>query len=183
MKRALILIAGASLMAACTPAQQSHSAHQPEAGNRSEMRPMQQERNPLIGTWRFVTYVDTPEGGEPIHAFGKNPIGFFTFTADGHVFMNIMHNPPSPVDATVDPDPDACVPGWYCAYFGTYIVNLKDQFWLTHVLGSNMPTIIGTDQKRSFALHGDTLVITETYRAGNQSIKAERVLVRDVGAQ
>jgi hypothetical protein len=182
MTRTLIVMTGAWLIAACIPAQESHAA-QPEIGHRSAGLPTQQDRNPLIGTWRFVTYVDTPEGGEPVRAFGKNPIGFFTFTADGHVFMNIMHNPPNPVDATADPDPDACVPGWYCAYFGTYTVNLKQRYWITHVVGSNMPTIIGTDQKRAFTLRGDTLVIAETYRVGDTSVKAERVLVRDVGVR
>jgi hypothetical protein len=31
--------------------------------------------NPLIGTWLLVKYVDTQEGGEPMFAFGKDPVG------------------------------------------------------------------------------------------------------------
>jgi hypothetical protein len=55
-----------------------------------------------------------------------------------------------PTDASADPDPDAYIPGWYRAYFGTYTVNVKERFWVTHVVGSNMPTMIGTQQKRVF---------------------------------
>jgi hypothetical protein len=68
----------------------------------------------------LVKYVDTPDDGEPIFAFGRHPVGFFIFTAGGHVAFSIMRNPPDIAKPTSDPDPDACIPGWYCAYFGTY---------------------------------------------------------------
>ena len=42
-------------------------------------------QNPLIGTWLLVRYVDTPEHGTPIYAFGNKPVGYFIFTAGGHV--------------------------------------------------------------------------------------------------
>jgi Lipocalin-like domain len=51
-----------------------------------QSRASDREPNPLVGTWRFAKFVDTPEGGKPVYAFGKDPIGFFVFTADGHVF-------------------------------------------------------------------------------------------------
>ena len=144
-----------------------------------DSRASDSERNPLVGTWRFTTFVDTPEGGRPVQAFGKDPIGFFVFTADGHVFLNIMRNPPNaPLDG-VDPDPDACVPEWFCAYFGTYTLELKKGVWVTHVLGSNQPNYLGTDQTRPFKLRGDNLIISETYMAGGKRVQAERVLVRE----
>jgi Lipocalin-like domain len=137
------------------------------------------DRNSLVGTWRFTTFVDTPEGGQPVYAFGKNPIGFFVFTADGHVFLNIMRNPPNAALEGVDPDPDSCLPDWFCAYFGTYTLDRQKGTWVTHVLGSNMPNYHGTDQARPFTLHGDNLVISETYLAGGKRIQAERTLVRE----
>jgi len=69
--------------------------------------------------------VDTPEHGEPVFAFGKEPLGHFIFTAGGHVAFSMMRNPPHIDETTSDPDPDACVPGWYCAYFGTYEVDAR----------------------------------------------------------
>ena len=119
--------------------------------------------NPLVGTWRLVRYTDTPE--------------------DGHRSVQIMHNPPNPKDAVVDPDPDACIPGWFCAYFGTYTVDVNGRSWVAQVLGGNILAYIGTAQKRAFTVEGDRLVISETYLSGEVPVTAERVLVRSGGAQ
>jgi hypothetical protein len=137
------------------------------------------DRKPLVGTWRFTLFVDTPEGGRPVYAFGKDPIGFFVFTADGHVFLNIMRNPPNAPLEGVDPDPDSCLPEWFCAYFGTYTLDTKKGVWVTHVLGSNQPAYLGTDQTRPFTLRGDKLVISESYSAGGKRVQAERILIRE----
>jgi len=140
-------------------------------------------RNSLVGTWRLVRYVDTPEGGVPIQAYGAAPIGLFIFTADGHVSISIMRNPPDVGAPTTDPDPEACIPGWYCAYFGTYVVDRDKGVWVTHVLGGNIPAYFGTDQKRSFMIHGDRLVISETYLQDGKPVHGERELVRDAGGR
>jgi hypothetical protein len=139
------------------------------------------DRNPdsLVGTWRLVRYVDTPDGGEPTYAYGTEPIGLFIFTPDGHVSISIMRNPPDINAATTDPDPEACIPAWHCAYFGTYKVNYERGTWVTHVLGGNIPAYFGTDQPRTFKLKGNTLTISEKYIVGSQHVSAERVLRRD----
>jgi Lipocalin-like domain len=136
-------------------------------------------KNPLIGTWLLVKYADTPENSEPIFAFGRDPLGYFTFTARGHVAFSIMRNPPDIQNSTSDPDPDACIPGWYCAYFGTYTVDTKHGVWLTHVLSANIPGILNTDQPRHFTIDGNTLVVSETYLKANTRIKTERIFVRE----
>ena len=135
--------------------------------------------NPLVGTWMLVKYVDTPDSGQPIFAFGRHPVGFFIFTAGGHVAFSIMRNPPDIAKPTSDPDPDACIPGWYCAYFGTYTVDQKSGTWITRVLSANTPSWLNTDQPRHFKLIGNELVVSETYMSGGRRIKAERVFVRE----
>jgi hypothetical protein len=137
------------------------------------------QANPLVGTWRLVRYADTPRGGKTVSAFGEAPIGQFVFTNDGHMSVHIMHNPPAPKDAVVDLDPDACIPSWYCGYFGTYTFNAREGSWVTHVLGGNIVAYVGTDQKRSFKITRGKLIISETYMAGDVPVTAERVLVRD----
>ena len=134
----------------------------------------------LVGAWHLVRYVDTPEGAAPIYAFGKEPVGLWIFTSDGHFSISIMRNPPDMGAATEDPDPDACIPAWYCAYFGTYTVSSGGGTWVTHVIGSNIPTFIGTDQTRSFSIHGDTLVISEQYLEAGKRVHTQRVLTREV---
>ena len=144
-----------------------------------QSRASDSDHNALVGTWRFTKFVDTPEGGQPVYAFGKDPIGFFVFTADGHVFLNIMRNPPKTALEGVDPDPDSCLPEWFCAYFGTYTLDTAKGVWVTHVLGSNQPNYLGTDQTRSFTLRGDKLVISGSYTAGGKRIHTERILLRE----
>jgi hypothetical protein len=145
----------------------------------SQSRASDSDRGPLVGTWRFTTFVDTPDGGQAVYAFGKDPIGFFVFTADGHVFLNIMRNPPHAPLEGVDPDPESCLPDWFCAYFGTYTVDGIKSTWVTHVLGSNMPSYLGTDQARHFTVQGDKLIISESYVAGGKRIQADRILIRE----
>ena len=138
------------------------------------------DRGLLVGTWHLVTFVDTPETGAPIQAFGSSPIGFFVFTADGHASISIMRNPPNAALTTKDPDPDVCIPDWYCSYFGTYTVDRKNELYIVHVQGSNLPTYVGTDQTRHFSIQGDKLVIEGTYEEGGQQVHTYRLLVRDV---
>lgn len=133
----------------------------------------------LIGAWQLETYVDTPEGGEPVYAFGKHPIGVFVFSADGRASLSIMRNPPRANASITDPDPDVCVPEWYCSYFGTYTVDWKRSSWTVHVEGSNTPSFVGTDQTRAFKINDNRLVIADSYEdEKGRRIRTERVLVR-----
>lgn len=135
-------------------------------------------KNPLVGTWQLEQYVDTPEGGEPVYAFGDRPTGLFVFTLDGHVSISLMRNPPAIDSKSSDPDPDACIPAWYCSYFGTYRYDPIGPSWTTHVTGGNIPNYLGTDQRRSFTLEGNLLTISETYSADGKTFHAKRLLRR-----
>jgi Lipocalin-like domain len=136
------------------------------------------EKNPLVGTWQLEQYVDTPESGTPVYAFGNPPVGLFVFTADGHVSISLMRNPPAVGTDSSDPDQDACIPAWYCSYFGTYRYDPAGPSWTTHVAGANIPNYLGTDQRRTFMIKGDLLTISETYAADGKTFNAKRVLRR-----
>ncbi len=135
--------------------------------------------SPLVGSWRLVSYRDTPEHGPAVEAFGAQPIGVFTFTADGHVSVSLMRNPPGAKLPNPDLDPDSCNPDWYCSYFGTYTVDMNSGTYVVHVQGTNVANMRGTDQLRHFVLSGDRMVITEIYTQDAQQVRGERVLVRD----
>ncbi len=134
--------------------------------------------NPLVGTWELQEYVDVPEGGEPVYAFGNPPVGLFVFTPAGYVSISLMRNPPAVGTQSSDPDPDACVPVWYCSYFGTYTYEPSGPTWTTHVMGGNIPSYLGTDQRRSFMIKDDMLTISENYSADGKAYRAKRVLRR-----
>jgi hypothetical protein len=136
--------------------------------------------NPLIGSWELLQYVDTPQGGAPAHAFGDPPVGLFVFTADGRVSISFMRNPPRPEDVSIDKDPDACIPMWYCSYFGTYTPDPVDgpggSGWTARVIGGNIPSYIGTEQHRIYALADGVMTIAESYVVDGVTFSAKRVL-------
>lgn len=133
---------------------------------------------PIVGTWKLVRYVDTPEKGAPVKPFGDDPIGYFIFTADGHASINILRHPDDRRRPMLDVDPDACVPDWYCSYFGTYSVDPQGGAWKIKVVGGNIPTFLGTEQRRRFRIVDDRLLIEETYIEAGIRVRAERQLVR-----
>src|SRR5437763_874545 len=68
----------------------------------------------LVGTWRLVQYVDTPEGGYAGSAIRKltgRPVSIHRGRKCLYQHHGIMRNPPEITAATTDPDPDACIPG------------------------------------------------------------------------
>ena len=134
--------------------------------------------NPLVGTWVLQEYVDVPEEGTPVYAFGDPPKGLFIFTADGHVSISLMRNPPAVNSTSVDPDPDACVPVWYCSYFGTYTYDPSGPAWTTKVEGGNIPNYLGREERRAFVIKDRMLTISETYSTDGKTFHAKRVLTR-----
>lgn len=44
----------------------------------------------FIGTWKLVSWETQTTQGEIIYPFGKNPIGYITYTTDGYMSANIM---------------------------------------------------------------------------------------------
>jgi len=128
--------------------------------------------NPLVGAWELQQYVDVPEGGLPVYALGEQPTGLMVFTADGHVSISLMRNPP-----TNGPD-NGCVPTWYCSYFGTYTYDPSGPSWTTYVVGGNIHDYLGKDERRTFKIEGDTLTITDTYSDDGKTYHGQRVLRR-----
>lgn len=133
---------------------------------------------PLVGTWKLVRYVDTPAKGDPVKPFGDDPIGYFIFTADGHASINILRHPNDTRRPMLDIDPDGCVPDWYCSYFGTYSIDSRGEAWAIKVVGGNIPSFLGTEQRRRFRIAGDHLLIEESYIEAGIRVRAERQLVR-----
>ncbi|WP_426197637.1 lipocalin-like domain-containing protein [Massilia sp. DWR3-1-1] len=164
---AMALLAGL-LLAGAAPAQAAANTAAPAARGAQA----------LTGVWRLLRYVDTPDGAPAIYAFGERPVGQFVFTREGHFSISIMRNPPAPATASVDIDPDACIPVWYCSYFGTYRLADNGRQWIAHVDGGNIPSYIDTRQARSFEIVGQRMIIRESYEEGGRTVRAERVLER-----
>ncbi len=117
--------------------------------------------NPLIGTWRLVSFVVRDEGGGITHPFGRDAVGFITYTADGHMAVQFGRADRARlaggdwVGAT--PAEVAAAARDYFAYCGSYEV--RDGEVVHRVELSLMPNWIGAEQVRIVAFDGDTVTL------------------------
>ena len=122
----------------------------------------------LVGTWRLMLYEDL-ENGRRVNRFGEKPLGLFIYTPDGHVAIQIADpsNPPCiPDRRTSDSRLPTCTPeqtrnvvDHYVAYWGTYTIDESAGVVVHHVQSDLGYSYIGTDQRRSFRLNGNRLIL------------------------
>jgi hypothetical protein len=134
------------------------------------------EKNKLAGTWRLIEFTDLDAAsGKWTYPYGKNPRGFFTYTKNNIVNLNISSETPLHISEDSAKKYSIKLDDyiWHYAlgYFGTYSIDFKNSIVTHHVAGGSIPYYIDTDQPRPFTLKGDTLIISD-----NKSWK--RVLVR-----
>jgi hypothetical protein len=136
--------------------------------------------NPLIGSWKLLTYTDTAEDNKPYFPMGLNPVGQLLLTTDGHISFQVMCDSKGPVPAILPPGAFDEIKNFYLGYFGTYTVDRAKPTIIFHLVGSSGPSLTNTNLSRFFRFSGDRLVITgESLRNDSHKWRTERVLVRD----
>lgn len=158
MKRLIVLIVLTGLL-------YTHSSGQTASGGKT-----------IVGTWQLIEFADLDSAtGRWKYPYGKNPKGYFTYTKNNIVNINISAEFPLKIseDSAKKYTINLYEHIWQNSfgYFGTYSVDLKNSVVTHHVKGGCIPYYIDTDQKRVFTLKGDTLIIGD-----NKTWK--RVLVR-----
>ncbi len=135
----------------------------------------------LVGTWRLVEFWDRETPTSPfVYRYGRTPTGYFTYDPTGHISIQIMRGPEHfRVDsargeqwfekATVEELRRAVED--YRAYFGTYTVDSANGTVVHRVEGDSRGLYTGTEQRRTYRLSGDRLMIGD-------GVTALRALVR-----
>ena len=131
----------------------------------------------LTGTWKLVEFADLDSATSTwTYAYGKNPKGYFTYTRNGIVNLNISSETPLKISRDSAKNYNVNLLNWVdnnsVGYFGTYSVDFNRSILTHHVKGGCLPWYIDTDQQRPFILKGDTLIIGD-----NKTWK--RVLVKE----
>jgi hypothetical protein len=139
--------------------------------------------NPLVGTWRLVSFEARNADGRVTHPYGPNPQGLLTYTTDGRMAGQLgrADRPRLAVAdwlAASDTEIAAAARG-YVAYCGTY--EFRDNTIVHRVDLSLMPNWIGGELVRSVVLNGDTLTISTPYPVGGQQQAATLVWRRISG--
>ncbi|MFT3703132.1 MAG: lipocalin-like domain-containing protein [Agriterribacter sp.] len=122
------------------------------------------QESKLVGTWRLIEFADLdPTTSTWTYSYGKNPKGYFTYTRNGIVNLNICSETPLKISEDSAKKYNVNLEQWInynsVGYFGTYTVDLNKSIVTHHVKGGSMPWYIDTDQPRQFVLKGDTLII------------------------
>lgn len=136
------------------------------------------QANKLAGTWRLVEFADLdPATSLWTYSYGKNPKGYFTYTKNGIVNLNISSDTPLKFSKDSAKNYNINLLTWTdsnsAGYFGTYSVDLKRSIVTHHVKGGSLPWYIDTDQERPFSIKGDTLIIGDNKTWKRVLVKVE----------
>ena len=114
----------------------------------------------LVGTWELVSYkVEDKATGKLVDAMGETPRGRVIFTPDGWVAFNLEGSDRKPARSEAD---RAALMHTLVAYIGRYRVE-GDQ-WVTSVQTAWAPEWVGTEQRRTIHIDGDTADVTTPWR-------------------
>lgn len=118
--------------------------------------------NPLVGTWRLMSFEVQDEAGRIDQPFGHRPMGFITYTADGHMAVQFGRADRARLGEgdwfAATPEEVVAAAGDYFAYCGTY--EIRGDTVVHRIELSLMPNWIGGEQVRSIAPDGDTVILS-----------------------
>jgi hypothetical protein len=130
----------------------------------------------IVGTWRLVEFADLDSASNTwVHRYGKNPKGYFIYTAAGYLSINVSNEQPIKISEEESKRFNVNFYDFFStkafAYFGTYTFEPEKGRVIHHVKGGTIPWYTDTEQPRQIQLKGDTAIIGDNTRT-------RRVLVR-----
>jgi hypothetical protein len=109
--------------------------------------------NPLVGTWRLVSFEGEIQGTtDKLYSMGRAPVGYLSFMPDGRMAVVITAEGRK---AGASDQERAALYSSVIAYAGRFRV--EGDKWVTSVEASANPAWVGTEQPRSFKVDGNTL--------------------------
>jgi len=117
--------------------------------------------NPLLGTWRLISYEARTGDGAVSYPLGKNPSGFILYSEDGYMSVTMMSanrtNYASSDLRAGTPEEKLAAAETYLSYSGKY--TFEGDRVLHHVEVSFFPNRVGTTQVRHLTLSGNTVTL------------------------
>jgi hypothetical protein len=118
--------------------------------------------NPLVGTWRLLTWENRTLDGEVRHPLGEDVSGYIAYTEDGYVFVAIMRPGRAPFavgdllsGSTAE---KAGAAETYVSYCGRY--EYGGDTVVHHVELSLFPNWVGVAQERLVEISGNRLTLS-----------------------
>ncbi len=127
------------------------------------------ENNPLLGTWKLISITAIfLDGNVEKDTFGKNPIGYITYTIEGKMMVMfskserqlLSGNSASPLTAAIHSVPieeRAQAFSSFNSYAGSY--NIDGNKVIHHVEIASVPNRIGKSLTRNFKIDGNRVTL------------------------
>ncbi len=138
------------------------------------------DSNPLVGTWKLVSWEVAQPDGTIQYLYSKDVVGYLTYTADGYMSAEIMDpdrrqsDPSFPLETaaaqTLSDSNRARAYSTYLSYCGTYTV--EGNTVIHHVRAGLIPSWTGSEQVRHFKFDYGRLILG----LGNQKLIWERAV-------
>jgi Lipocalin-like domain len=118
--------------------------------------------NPLIGTWRLVSWENRSVDGQVSYPLGEDAVGYIMYNQDGYMFVAIMRPNrakfPTGDLLSGNTEEKAQAAGTYVSYCGRY--EYRGDTVLHHVELSLFPNWVGVDQERLVEVRGNRLTLS-----------------------
>jgi Lipocalin-like domain len=118
--------------------------------------------NPLVGTWKLVSWENRSLDGAVSHPLGQDASGYIAYNKDGYVFVAIMRLARRPfvagdlLSATTAEKAEAAET--YVSYCGRY--EFHGDTVIHHVELSLFPNWVGVAQERLVRINGNRLTLS-----------------------
>lgn len=136
--------------------------------------------NPLIGTWRLLSFEIKTPSGDIRHPFGENAAGYLLYGAEGYMAVSMMPagrpNFLSPVLGGGKAEEKIAAFDTYTSYCGTF--EIRDGAVIHHIELCTFPNWSGVDQPRCFELSGDRLTLRANLKMAEGEAVAQAVWQR-----
>jgi hypothetical protein len=118
--------------------------------------------NPLVGTWRLISWENRTLDGAVSHPLGEDAAGYIAYNEDGYVFVAIMRPARRPFVAgdllSGSTAEKAGAAETFVSYCGRY--ELHGETVIHHVELSLFPNWVGVAQERLVKIDGDRLTLS-----------------------
>ena len=118
--------------------------------------------NPLIGTWKLVSWENRSLDGQVTYPLGEDAVGYISYTQDGYVFVSMMRSDRTQftsgdlLGASAQEKVHAAET--YVTYCGRY--DFRGNTVVHHVELSLFPNWVGVDQERLVEIAGNRLTVS-----------------------
>src|ERR671916_2297028 len=118
--------------------------------------------NPIVGTWRLISWENRGLDGEIVYPLGEDAVGYIMYNEDGYMFVAIMRsdraNFPAGDILSGSMEEKAYAAGTYVSYCGRY--EFRGDTVIHHVDLSLFPNWVGVYQERLVEVSGNRLTLS-----------------------